>query len=214
MPLLIPLAVLFGLGGCSTIPSPLIVGDTYTNFAYEFSLDLPNGWAPADDPSDALERCAPWVDEDMASLVLIHRESQSVIAVLNQKNPLPFPRYIELDVHYWEHRIGEMRDKLGAQVGVERYDYQIYTDNLVATQQRYFLSQRAYKPAKVFGVDARIVEGQVRKRMTFEWYLFPCQKDHSCQTIVMMSCREDRFEVHKPAFDHIVATLYAHDYYN
>lgn len=214
LPLLIVLAALLTPGGCSTIPSPLIVGNTYTNFEYEFSLDLPNGWAPADDPSDALERRAPWVDEDMASLVLINDESQSVIAVLNQRNRLPFPRYIDLDIRYWEQRIDGMRHELDAQVDVQRYDYQIYKDSLLTTQQNYFLSQRAYQPAKVFGVDGRIVEDHIQKRLVFEWFLFPCQKDRSCQTIVMMSCREDRLEADKPAFDHVVATLRAHDYYN
>jgi hypothetical protein len=196
------------------IPSPLIVGRTYTNFEYEFSLDLPDGWEIADDPEDALEANACWVDGDMASLVLIHPESRAVIAVLNQKQTLIFPRYIELDALYWEERIDVMRARLAAEVQVRRYDYQIYMDNLVTTQQNYFLSQRAYKPEKVFAVDALIVENQVPKQLTFEWFLFPCQKEHSCQTIVMMACRGDRFEEQRPAFDHIVATLRAHDYYN
>ena len=214
LPLLMILAAFLGPGGCSTIPSPLIVGNTYTNFEYEFSLDLPDGWMPASDPSDALAHRAPWVDEGMASLVLINDESQSVIAVLNQRNRLPFPRYIDLDIVYWERRIDAMRARLDARVEVQRYDYQIYKDNLLTTQQNYFLSQRAYRPAKVFGVDGRIVEEQMPKRLIFEWYLFPCQKDRSCQTIVMMSCREDRLEVDRTAFDHVVATLRAHDYYN
>jgi hypothetical protein len=107
-----------------------------------------------------------------------------------------------------------MRAKLEAEVDVQRYEYWIYKDNLVATQQNYFVSQRAFKPEKVFGVDARIIEDRTPKRLTFEWFLFPCQKDRSCQTIVMMSCPEDRFEENRPAFDDIVATLRAHDYYN
>jgi hypothetical protein len=212
--LLAILAAMLDLGGCSTIPSPLIVGNTYTNFAYEFSLDLPRGWVRADDPSQALGRYARWVDEDMASLVLIHPESQGVIAVLNQKQKLSYPRYINLDERDWHRRIDEMRAKLEAEVDVQRYEYWIYKDNLVATQQNYFVSQRAFKPEKVFGVDARIMEDRAPKRLTFEWFLFPCQKDRSCQTIVMMSCPEDRFEENRPAFDNIVATLRAHDYYN
>jgi hypothetical protein len=199
---------------CAVIPSPLIVGNTYTNFEYEFSMDLPYGWFPADDPEAVLERNARWLDDDMISLVLVHPESQAVLAVLNQKQELPFPRYIDLDVPYWEERIDAMRERLEAEVGVQRYDYQIYKDNLVATQQHYFLSQRDYKPEKVFGVDALIIENQVPKQLIFEWFLFPCQKDRSCQTIVMMTCRQERFEEDKPAFDFIVTTLRAHDYYN
>jgi hypothetical protein len=85
------LIVVMGLNGCSTIPSPLIVGDTYTNFEYEFSLELPRGWAPANDPSQALERYAHWVDDDMTSLVLTNDETQGLIAVMNQKMNWPTP---------------------------------------------------------------------------------------------------------------------------
>ena len=196
------------------IPSPLIVGTTYTNFEYEFSLDLPAGWVPADDPQDVLERYAGWVDADMASLVLTRHDSPALIAVMNQKLKLALPRYINLDVPYWQERIEEMRNDLDAEVDVKRFDYHVYKDNLVTTQQNYFLSQRAFKPEMVFGVDALIVENQVPQRLIFEWFLVPCQKEHACQTIVMMMCREDRFEENKPAFDEIVGTLRAHDYYD
>ena len=196
------------------IPSPLVVGDTYTNFRYEFSLDLPEGWAPADDPEAVLERTADWVDADLASLVLTRPDSQAVIAVMNQRLRLALPRYIALEAPYWRERIEEMRRKLEAEVAVKRFDYHVYKDNLVATQQNYFVSQRAFKPEMVFGVDALIVENGVEKRLVFEWYLFPCQKDRSCQTVVMMVCPEDRFGENEPAFDEVAATLRAHDYYD
>ncbi|MGD9330224.1 MAG: hypothetical protein PVJ53_02875 [Desulfobacterales bacterium] len=208
------LAVVVGLGGCSTMPSPLIVGNTYTNFQYEFSLDLPSGWRPAENPEVALESYAHWVDDDIASLVLTNEDSQGLIAVLNRKHNVDYPRYIDLDVRYWEYRIKAMQTKLAAEVEVLSYDYHIYKDNLVTTQQNFFISQRVFKPEKVFGVDARIVDKAEKKQMTFEWFLFPCQKDRSCHTIVMLSCHEDRYEENRPAFESIVATLRAHDYYN
>jgi hypothetical protein len=211
---LLVLSAFLGPGGCSLIPSPLIVGDTYTNFEYEYSLDLPEGWEPAPDPSEALERCARWVDEGMVSLVLTHPASDGLIAVFNGKQELAYPRYMGLAERYWADRIDTMHEHLKAEVDVQRYDYWIYKDNLVATQQNYFVSQRAYRPEKVFGVDARIIEGNVAKRLIFEWFLFPCQKDRSCQTIIMMICREDLYKENRPAFDAVVATLRAHDYYN
>lgn len=214
LPILLIPAALVVLAGCSMIPSPLIVGDTYTNFEYEYSVDLPDGWMIAEDSEDALEKHAGWIDGDKASLVLIHPESWAVIAVLNQKQTLTFPRYIDIGAPYWEERIEAMRDRLDAEVDVGRYDYHIYKDNLVATQQHYFLSQRTYKPETVFEVDALFVEDQVPKQLLFEWFLYPCQKDRSCQTIVMMICREERLEEVKPAFDAMVAALRAHDYYN
>lgn len=208
------LIAVMGLSGCSTLPSPLVVGDTYTNFEYEFSLDLPSGWVPADDPSKALERYARWVDEDMASLVLTNNATQGLIAVLNQKMKLAYPRYIKLDERHWENRINEMRTRLEGEVDVRSYEYRIYKDNLVETQQNYFESQRAFRPEKVFGVDARIIENAAKRQMTFEWFLFPCQKNRSCQTIVMLSCPEDYYEENRPAFEYVVATLRGHDYYN
>jgi hypothetical protein len=214
LPLLIFLAALWGQTGCSMVPSPLIVGKTYTNFEYEFSLELPDGWVPADDPEDVLEKKAGWVDADMASLVLTRHDSQALIAVMNEKLRLVLPRYINLDAPYWQERIEEMRNELDAEVDVKRFDYHVYKDNLVTTQQNYFLSQRAFKPEMVFGVDALIEVNQVPQRLIFEWFLVPCQKEHACQTVVMMVCREDRFEESKPAFDEVVATLRAHDYYD
>jgi len=208
------LILVMGLNGCSTIPSPLIVGDTYTNFEYEFSLELPRGWVPANDPSQVLERYAHWVDDDMTSLVLTNGETQGLIAVMNQKMKLAYPRYLKLDEHHWENRINEMRTRLEAEVNVRSYDFRIYKDNLVETQQNYFVSQRTFKPEKVFGVDTRIIENEAKKQMTFEWFLFPCQKNRSCQTIVMLSCPDDRYEENRPAFEYIVATLRGHDYYN
>jgi hypothetical protein len=212
--LLMLLATLLGQAGCSVIPSPLIVGKTYTNFEYEFSADLPDGWVPAEDPEDVLERKAGWVDADMASLVLTRPDSQALIAVMNEKLRLALPRYINLDPPYWQERIEEMRDELDAEVEVKRFDYHVYKDNLVTTQQNYFLSQRAFKPEMVFGVDALIVENKVPQRLIFEWFLVPCQKEHACQTIVMMVCHEDHFEENKGAFDEVVGTLRAHDYYD
>ena len=186
----------------------------YTNFTYEYSLELPTGWVPAEDPSLTLERHAPWVDEDMASLVLTRPDAPGVIAVLNRKDKLAYPRYIDLEERYWAYRIAEMKTKLEAEVNVLSYDYRIYRENLLSTQQNYFASQRAFKPEKVFGVDARITDGAIEKQMIFEWFLFPCQKDRSCQTVVMMSCQEDQFEANRPAFAHVAATLNGHDYYN
>ena len=207
------IAGLLALSGCSMIPSPLIVGNTYTNFEYEFSLDLPEGWEAADDPVQALARYAGWVDDEMASLVLIHGPSEGVIAVFNQKKDLTFPRYIDLDERFWAHRIDEMKERLKHKVTVLDFAYWISKDNLVTTQQNYFISQRAYKPEKAFGVDALIAENQDRKRMNFEWFLFPCHRDHSCQITIMMACREDRYEETRPAFGRVVDTLRAHDYY-
>ena len=208
------MVAIIALWGCSTIPSPLIVGNTYTNFEYEFSLDLPGGWIPADDQEKALERYARWVDEDLASLVLTNTETQGLIAVMNRKKKLAYPRYLQLDEQHWEYRISEMKRRLETEVQVLSYDYHIYKDNLVATQQNYFVSQRAFKPEKVFGVDTRIIENTEKKQMTFELFLFPCQKDRSCQTIIMLSCPEANYEANRPAFEHIVATLRGHDYYN
>ena len=208
------LIFLFCIDGCSTIPSPLIVGHTYTNFDYEFSLELPRGWLPAGDAEAVLASDAPWVDEDMASLVLTRNESRGVIAVMNQKQKLDYPRYIELDEPYWQQRIDDMKALLAESVEVISYDSHIYRDNLVTTQHNYFVSQRSYKPEKVFGVNAMIVDRKIKKRMTFEWFLFPCQKDRSCQTIVMLSCPEDDYAENRPAFEHVVATLRGHDYYN
>jgi hypothetical protein len=205
---------IIALWGCSTIPSPLIVVNTYTKFEYEFSLDLPRGWTPADDQEKALERYARWVDEDLASLVLTNTETQGLIAVMNRKKKLAYPRYLQLDEHHWEYRISEMKRRLETEVQVLSYDYHIYKDNLVATQQNYFVSQRAFKPEKVFGVDTRIIENTEKKQMTFEWFLFPCQKDRSCQTIILLSCPEANYETNRPAFEHVVATLRGHDYYN
>jgi hypothetical protein len=208
------LIVVMGLNGCSTIPSPLIVGDTYTNFEYEFSLELPRGWVPANDPSQALERYAHWVDDDMTSLVLTNEGTQGLIAVMNQRLELAYPRYIKLDERHWENRINEMRTRLEGEVNVRSYDYRIYKDNLVETQQNYFVSQRTFKPEKVFGVDTVILENAAKNQMTFEWFLFPCQKTRSCQTIVMLSCPVDYYEENRPAFEYIVTTLRGHDYYN
>jgi len=206
--------VVMGLNGCSTIPSPLIVGDTYTNFEYEFSLDLPRGWVRADDPSEVLERNARWVDEDMASLVLTNDATQGIIAVMNQKIRLEYPRFLELDERYWEERINAMRKQLESEVDVLSYEYRIYRDHLFQTQQNYFVNQRTFKPEKVFGVDTRIIENTDKKEMTFEWFLFPCQKNISCQAIVMLSCPVDQYELNRPAFEHVAATLRGHDYYN
>jgi hypothetical protein len=202
------------IGGCSTIPSPLIVGRTYTNFDFEFSLDLPHGWLPAEDAEDALANDASWVDEDMASLVLTNDRGRGIIAVMNQKHKLAFPRYMELEEPYWQLRIDDMKTHLAASVEVISYDYRIYRNNLATTQRNYFVSQRSFKPEKVFGVEAGIIDRTERKKMTFEWFLFPCQKDRSCQTIVMLACPEDSYAENRPAFDHIVATLRGHDYYN
>jgi hypothetical protein len=206
--------LIVAVAGCSIVPSPLIVGRTYTNFDFEFSLDLPQGWLPVDDPETALENAAPWVDEDVTSLVLQKDESAGIIAVMNQKQKLDLPRYIELEEPYWQMRIDEMKALLAESVEVVTYESRIYKDNLVTTQNNYFVSQRSYRPEKVFSVDALIVDRTERKKMTFEWFLFPCQKDRSCQTIVMLACHEDLYADQRPAFDHVTATLRGHDYYN
>ena len=203
-----------GICGCSTFPSPLVVGDTYTNFEYEYSLDLPRGWERADDQSEKLERNARWVDEDMASLVLTNNVTQGIIAVLNQKIRLPYPRFVELDERYWEERINAMRKLLEAEVEVLSYDYRIQRDHLVQTQQNYFTNQRVFRPENVFWVNTRISESTDKKQIAFEWFLYPCQKNRSCQTIVILACPEDQYDLNRPAFEHIVATLRGHDFYN
>ena len=110
--------------------------------------------------------------------------------------------------------IDEMKARLKEEVTVLSYDFRLYKQNLLTTQINYFASQRAFKPHKIFDVNARIIDDKVIKRMTFEWFLLPCQKGLSCQTIIMMACPEDQFEESRPAFEYVVASLRGHDYYN
>lgn len=78
-------AFILGLVGCATSPPPIILPDKATNFKYQYSVDIPQGWVPSEKFPKGIDSNIPQSSKKMATLVMVNKDSKGVIVIANEK---------------------------------------------------------------------------------------------------------------------------------
>lgn len=210
----IGLVIFFGLAGCKSTPAPIIVGDTYTNIEYEYSLKMPRGWQPVNTIPAELKHFEKLAKADMFSLLLYNEKSGGLIAIMNKANRIAYEKYFDISYEQWDKILSRLKGSFEDDMPGMTFKHVIHMENLYNTQQNYFLNQFAYKPEKVYAVESSFdVEAQ-RVHLNFDSFLFPCRNTRSCETIIILTCFEQNLAQNQMDFEALLSSLYAHDYYD
>ena len=202
-----------GIFGCQSAPSPIIVGDTYTNIQYEYSLTIPRGWAPLEKIPNEMGYFKDRIKADMASLLLYNEESGGLIAVMNIVRGIAFDQFLEVSDEQWTRIVARRKEVIVRDSPGKVIKHALYPQNLYATQQNYFANQFAYKPLKYLRVESTFEVDSQRVHLNFDDFIFPCRNTMSCETIVILTCLDKNLAVNQSAYQKVLSSLKAHDYF-
>ncbi len=207
------LMILFGVSGCKSTPSPIIVGNTYTNIEYEYSLNIPRGWEPVEDLPDQMRYFRMLADADRCSLLLYNQESGGLIAIMNNNNRIAYEKYFDISLEQWDKIIMKLKDSFGEDLQDLVFSHAVHTENFYTTQQNYFVNQYAYKPEKIYRVETSFALDGQRAHLKFDSFLFPCRNTQSCETIIILTCLDDDLAQNQADYQDVLFSLRSHDYY-
>ena len=206
--------LLIGFWGCRSTPSPIIVGDTYTNIQYEYSLSIPRGWGPIDEIPHEMGYFEARVKAEMASLLLYNEDSGGLIAIMNIVRDFAFEKYLEVGLEEWNRIVSKRKADIVKDAPGKVVKHALYPQNLYATQQNYFTSQYAYKPLKFLRVESSFEVASQRVHLNFDDFIFPCHNTRACETIVILTCLDKNLAHNQRDFETLLTSLQAHDYYD
>ena len=202
-----------GFYGCQSTPSPIIVGDTYTNIEYEYSLRIPRGWEPRKELPAGFDHFVSLTKSEMCSLMLYNEKSGGLIAILNNVKRIDYDEFFDISYANWDDKISRVKSIMEQDLTVLSFKYTIDMENLYTTQQNYFANQFAYKPEKVYGVETHFEIEDGTTHLNFDAFLFPCRNTKSCETLIILTCKDEDLLDNQPAFEIVLSSLRAHDYY-
>ncbi len=205
--------ILFGVSGCKSTPSPIIVGDTYTNIEYEYSLKIPRGWEPVEALPDQMDYFRKLADADRCSLLLYNQESGGLIAIMNNTNRIAYEKYFDISFEQWDKIILKLKGSFEEDLQDLVFTHAVHTENLYTTQQNYFVNQYAYKPEKIYRVETSFALDGQRAHLNFDSFLFPCRNSQSCETIIILTCLDSDLAQNQADYQDVLYSLHAHDYY-
>ena len=208
------LIIAAGFFGCRSAPAPIIVGDTYTNIEYEYSLRIPHGWVPVEALPDKLGYFDSLADAERCTLLLYNEESGGLIAIMNSTNRIPYEEYFDISAEQWEKILLKMKGSLEEDLEDVAFRHEVQTENLYTTQQNYFVNQYAYKPERIYRIQSSFTIDAQQVHLNFDSFLFPCRNTRSCETIIVLTCLNEDLAANRAAYQQVLLSLHAHDYYD
>ncbi len=207
------LMFIFGLAGCKSTPAPIVVGDTYTNIEYEYSLRMPRGWVPVESIPAEVKQFELLATAEMCSLILYNQKTGGLIAIMNNANKIAYDRYYDISYEQWDKILLRLKASMEEDLLAMTFKHTVHMENLYTTQQNYFVNQYAYKPEKVYSVETSFEVEARRFHFNFDSFLFPCRNTRSCETIVILACSDQNLVANQQDFEAVLSSLQAHDYY-
>ncbi|MDJ0804262.1 MAG: hypothetical protein QNI97_15410 [Desulfobacterales bacterium] len=201
------------LGACRSTPAPIIVGDTYTNIQYEYSLKIPRGWEPVAAFPEKMKYFGSLADVDKCSLLLYNEASGGLIAIMNSTNRIAYDEYFDISGEQWKKILLKMKGALEEDLEEVVFQHEVQTENLYTTQQNYFVNQYAYKPERIYRIESSFTVDAQRVHLNFDSFLFPCRNTRSCEAIIILTCPDETLVENQSAYQEVLLSLRAHDYY-
>ena len=206
------ITILMGITGCisSPPPPPAPEDDQYINDVYQYSVTIPPAWIAHETAPEDLAVLMGADVTDATNLILVNPSGGGLIGILNLSDENDFDTYLQAPLSTWERMPRELERRMGEKGEVIRFDYELHPDYLARTRGNQTASPLNFKPEALLTAefDMRYSSGDGKSRI--KWYLYPCQGQNTCQTILMLSCNQDQYEANRPAFDAIVSSLSVH----
>ena len=204
-------ALIIGLFGCATYPPPIILPDKATNFKYQYSVDIPEGWDVYEKFPKDIDQTLPQSFKKMVTLVMINKDSGGIIAVANDKQRNNFQNLLDAPDEKFREIPQTMKETIEKDTEVSRYVSQVNIENLATTHRNYRTNARSFKSEALYEIEFDMVYSLDDVTAGLDWFIYPCHKTNFCQTMVMLYSQKDKFENNEPAFDSVVESLTMHD---
>ena len=202
---------LMGFTGCATYPPPIIHSDKATNFKYQYSVNIPQGWeAYTKLPKDLKSQLSPQARK-MVSLALVNKESKGLIFVMNEKEYASFDNVLERPGSDWQEAADNLKSTMEGEAEISSYQSDIKVDNLAGTHANYKANPQSFKSKPWLEVEADATYTMGDTTIAYDWFIHPCHKTSSCYTIVVSMSDTERYDANRPAINEVLESLTMHD---
>ena len=203
--------LLFTIIGCATYPPPIILPDKVTNFKYQYSVDVPEGWKVYGEVPNDFKDQMPSSAIKYVSLVMANKSTKSAIILANEKLSRSFQSIIDTPNKKFQEISDSMKTELEKHGNVTNYKCQLNTNNLSYTYYNYRQNNAAFKPEAWLETEADISFTITDITIAYAWFLYPCHKSNSCQSLVILISGIDNIEINRPAFSEVLKSIEMHD---
>ena len=208
---LLIMAAVVGLVGCATYPPPIILPDKATNFKYQYSVDIPQGWDVYEKFPKDIEKTIPQSFKKMVTLVMINKSSGGIITIANDKRRHSFQDLLDTPERKIREILPMMKEKIETDTKVSRFESQVNVESLSTTHRNYIANARSYKPEALYEIEVDMEYSLNDVTAGLDWFICPCHKTNFCQTAVILFSVSEKFESNRPAFESVVESLTMHD---
>lgn len=197
--------------GCVSYPPPVILPDKATNFEYQYSVDIPQGWKVYGEVPKDLKSQMPTSATKYVSLIMANKSTKGVVIIANEKKHRNFQSVIDTPNKKFEKISDSMKKELEKYGSIINYNCQINTNNLSYTYYNYRKNKAAFKPEAWLETEADISFTLANSMIAYAWYFYPCHKTNTCLNIVMLVSDTDYKEINKSAFNEVLDSIEMHD---
>jgi len=203
--------LLFTFIGCATYPPPIILPDKVTNFKYQYSVHIPEGWAAYDEVPKDLKNQIPSSSIKYLSLIMVNKSTKGAIIFGNDKHFTSFQSVIDTPNNKFRKLSDSMKTKLEQYGDITNYKCQLNTNNLSYTYYNYRQNNAAFKSEAWLETEAVMSFTLGDSMIAYAWFLYPCHKSNTCQNLVMLISDTGTNEINRSAFDGVLKSLEMHD---
>ena len=203
--------LLFTFIACATYPPPIVLPDKATNFKYQYSVDIPQGWKVFKEVPKDLKNQIPSSSTKYVSLIMANKSTKGVIIVANDKKFRNFQTVIDTPESKWKEISNSMKTELEKYGNIKKYKCQMNTNNLSYTYYNYRKNSAAFKSEAWLETEADVSYTLGDSMIAYAWFLYPCHKTNTCLNIVMIVSDTDNKEINQSAFSEVLKSLEMHD---
>jgi hypothetical protein len=190
-----------------TYPPPELQENKYTNFEYQYCVEIPPGWeARTKVPKDLAMMMGNEVTKRI-NLVLVNDEPGGLMIISNKRINRKYENFhkatregILKHVHAYESSLKQAFD-------VSRFEYDIKPSIFYATQFKIDAGQNSFQPEAylVIDVDMDLTIGGAKLRE--KHFIYPCQEDKSCEARITVSSNKDNYDGNHSAYEDFVSSF-------
>lgn len=204
-------ALLIGFTGCATYPPPIIHSDKATNFKYQYSVKIPQGWNAYTELPKDLKGQISSEGRKMVSLALVNKKAKGMILLMNNKEYTSFDKVLEKPNSHWQKAANDLKASMESGAEIGSYQSDIKVENLAATYDNYKSNPQSFKSKAWLEVEADVTFTMGDSTIGYDWFIHPCHKTNSCYTIVVSLSETDKYEANRPALKEVLQSLMMHD---
>lgn len=208
----IAIVTVIGLIGCATViyPPPSLQKNKYTNFEYQYTVDIPEGWKAQEKvPKDLANLMGGEGSEESKAfkLVLVNKFAGGMIAAINMRHNNSFKNYLKAPPEFFKKQVLNMKANMERTSKVIRFDYSIHQESIAGMLSSIEAGHGSYKPKELLNIEVDEEYLLADQRSGVKFFMYPCQENKTCITALFLSSELDKYEGNLPAYDEIISSL-------